>query len=234
MLLKLQDEIYDFLEDANQILPESDALYYGDTFLSGKIERPDILFLGINPGFKGWESRPRQFTRRPFQPSACKYIEEHQDGRRLARRIVDIILAGDAQRLKACAETSVSSFFGTPNAEVLNHQLSLLRPSGLADRHEAMMTKALAAILDFVSPQEIICIGVTTFDKFVKSHGIRDRDIETAPKAPGDNCRHYMRTTMDGIPVHGVYHPSGRYLSTTMSASMREIFADLWPSAASL
>lgn len=228
MVGNLQDKIYDLLEAANAALPAADSLFYGGTFLSGKMERPEFLFLGINPGHSAWADRRRRFDRLPFQPSPCKFAEEFGDGARLAQKVVDIVLAGDASRLTACAETSIRSFFATPDEGTLNRQLDLLRAAGLADRHQALMDEALPAILQAVAPRQIVCIGLTTFQRFTSWAGVRadDSAMKSMPSATGKTQPvYYKRATVNGVPVHGVLHLSGGRLSAAMEDELRATFA---------
>jgi hypothetical protein len=235
MLGTLQDRIYELLEAANTVLPASDSLFYGGTFLSGTLDRPDFLFLGINPGQGAWDARPRTLDRVPFRPTPCKFAEESDGGGRLAGKIVDIVLGGDPSRLAACAETSVRSFFATPDEGILNRQLALLRPSGLAHRHQALMTDALPAILQAVAPRQIVCIGLTTFQRFTAWAGIRadESAMKSVPSTTGKTEPvYYKRASINGVPVHGVLHLSGGRLSTVMEQELRAIFAATLSSSA--
>lgn len=228
MFEAIQKDIYDLLEDANKVIPDDDALFYGGTFITGKLETPEILFLGINPGNGDWAKRSRSFQRKPFAPSPCKFCAEFDDNERLARAVVDIVLGGDSTRLASCAESSIRSFYGTPNEPTLNRQLSHLGKGGLMVRHNDLMTRAVKLILDQCKPREIVCIGTTTFGALSKLLGLSGAAIEmkSEPSASGETDPvYYKRTEFNGIPIHGTLHLSGGHPSNTMKADLRGIFA---------
>jgi hypothetical protein len=224
---RLQSQIFDFLEAANRELPQELALCYGGAFLTGKTTNPEYLFLGINPGHGKWNERPRTFSRLPFAEAPCKFIEELEDDLRLAQRVVKIVLSGDASRLAACTETSVRSFFATPDVKILDQQLAALRPSGLEKRHQKLMAEALPLILETLSPKQIVCIGMTSFQSLVNLAGEKGQCIEmkSEKSASGKSDPvYYKKTLIHGIPVHGVLHLSGAYLSNAMVESLESIF----------
>lgn len=224
----LQSEIYDLLEAANAVLPENDALFYGGRFLSGRIERPEFLFLGINPGQGHWAERKRVFPREDFVPGDCKFIEEHEDGAPLAGSIVDVVLNGQVDRLAACAESSVRSFYATPDVGTLDRQCSHLNRAGLLNRHNALIARGVDLILDQVQPHQIVCIGMTSFGVIEKRFGLRDIAMKSERSASGlSDPVYYKRADYKGIPIHGVLHLSGGRPSRTMLADLKRTFAEL-------
>ena len=228
MLDQVQTRTYDFLESANRVLPDELSMFYGGSFLTGNTQAPECLFLGINPGYGGWKTRPRTFARKPYTESPCKFLEEADDGARLAERLVEIVLEGDASRLASCAETSVRSFFATPDVKILDQQMNALRPSGLAQAHDELMRESVPCILDVLRPKQIVCIGMTTFQTLINLVGDKDQAIEMkserSASGKSDPVFH-KKTTLRGIPVHGVLHLSGAYLSNKMIESLKTIFA---------
>ena len=227
MLDKIQTSIYDFLEDANDIIPNDFALYYSGSFLSGNIQAPDYLFISINPGFGryDWDARSRKFQRKPFTLSTCKYVEEFEDKYDLAKEIVEIILNGDSSRLEACAETYALSFFATPDQKILD---ASLRASGLATRHQALMAEALLSILKIVSPKQVVCIGLSSFQMMLNLLGDKNQGVEmkSVKSASGKTDPvYYKKTKIQGVPFHGVLHLSGAQLSNIMRKELKEIFS---------
>lgn len=224
----IQSDIFDLLETANKIVPNEDALYYGGTFLTGQVGSPEILFLGINPGHGDWATRSRSFHRKPYAPCDCKFIGELEDGAPLARAIVDIVLDGNASRLESCAETSVRSFYSTPDTTILDRQLSHLSRVGLLGQHEGLMTRAVDLMLGQARPRQIVCIGLTTFSFVINRLGVSNSAIQMKSERSASGKSdpvYYKRAVFEGTPIHGVLHLSGGRLSQTMKANLRELFA---------
>lgn len=228
MFEAIQNDIFDLLETANRVIPGEDALYYGGTFLTGQVDSPEILFLGINPGHGAWADRPRSVERKPYARCECKFIGEFEDGAPLARAIVDIVLDGDGSRLASCAETSVRSFYSTPDTEVLDRQLTHLSRSGLVGKHDDLMTRTVDATLERAMPRQIVCIGLTTFSLLAKRLGLSHSEVQMKSERSASGKSdpvYYKRAEFKGTPIHGVLHLSGGRLSQTMKADLREIFA---------
>lgn len=240
-----QQHINDFISRANQILPEDDPLFFGGSFISGQTERPDILFIGINPGHRQWQdlaARRANSKLVAYEPSPCKYSEDVKGGNRFAKRVIDIACLGESERLKHCAETSLLSYFASPTESVIKAQIKQL-PKPMQDEHRKLTELDLNA----VNPKHIVCIGWRTFDEFIKRYGTLDKthghqegraghaDLLTkqAPIAINGKDKdekmmdYYARTEVNGIPVHGVRHFSTP-LSRAMIDDLKVIFKGIW------
>ena len=203
---RIQDDIYDLAEAANAALPPELALYYGGTYLTGRMQNPEYLFIGANPGHGHWDTRQTQFERKPYREQLCKFIEEYDKNELLARRVVDVILQGEVQHLHNCAETSAYSFFGTPGLPVLDAQLKKLKDVGLFDRHATMMRTTLQEIIQDLQPKKVICIGVEVFDEVKLVCGATDKPVRTEKS---EKRRVFLETDLDGTPLLGILHLSG-------------------------
>ncbi|GAB6052044.1 hypothetical protein JCM17960_08640 [Magnetospira thiophila] len=231
-LESIQCAIYDFLETANGALEAKDRMFYGGHFLTGRIEQPKFLFLGINPGFgaNDWPQRPLSIPRNSFSPIPCKFVDEHKDGARLAQKIVDVALQGYADKLETCAESSLRSFFATPDEPTLNGQLAALAAKDLHKEHDRLMTDAVKTIVETTNPKHIVCIGMTAFKRFMNVFGGNPADVKmkSAKSASGKSDPVYYKHTMiNDRPVHGLLHLSGGHPSKVMIEDLKKIFSAL-------
>ena len=227
----IQNAIYDFQEAANKVLAKEDQLYFGGRYLTGQLDRPEFLFLGINPGYgPEFADRNNLIKRKAFEPTACKFIDEYEDGLLLAKRIVDELLQGNPGKLKNYAETSISSFFATPDEPTLKKQLTALGPHGLQASHQQLMTESVIAIIDTINPVQVVCIGLTTFSQYLKLNGVGHNGVSMkSEKSDSGNSYpvYYKYTMINNRPVHGVLHLSGAHLSKIMRDNLRQIFSAL-------
>ena len=240
-----QQHINDFISRANQILPEDNPLFFSGSFMSGQTKRPDILFIGINPGHRQWQNiaaRKANTQLVAYKASPCQYIEDAKGGNRFAKRVIDIACDGDSDRLTHCAETSLLSYFASPTESVIKAQLKQL-PKPMQEEHRQLME------LDFIAinPKHIVCIGWRTFDEFIKRYSTPDMingyqagrmghahlATKQAPIAINGKDKdvkmmdYYARAEVESIPVHGVRHFSTP-LSQAMLEDMRGIFQKIW------
>lgn len=228
---ELQNEIYNLRDAANKILPAELAFYFLDTFITGKIDKPDILFLGINPGFGSadWKTRKTHTTCTPYKDKPSKFIYELTEQNKLAKEIVNVVLNGNESRLQQCAESSCRSFFATPDVSTLNVQMNLLAKAGLLDRHEALMSKFRKLVIDTIQPKQIVCVGLTTFQSFIDSYSGKHSDVVSKWKDSASGKTkpvYYKHTLIEGTPVHGIIHLSGARPSKTMLVDLRNIFQE--------
>jgi hypothetical protein len=226
---KIQLWIDNFIEKANQVLPEEHAFYFGRHFATGQMYYPNILFVGINPGYetKKWDIRPKIFERMQFEEVPCKFIGEYADKLKLATQVVNILLNGDISRLGWCAETSLKSVFATPNVTILDQTLSLL-PSELRQEHDQITEYLLSKI----HPQQIVCIGLTTFSEYLKrfgKDGYAAPIMKSFPSSTGKSDPIYHKyTVVRGIPVYGLLHLSGAQLSANALDDLQSKFKEIW------
>jgi hypothetical protein len=202
-----------------------DGLHYDGQFITGQLEVPDTLFLGINPGFGG---EKYEISSAPFTPQECKYIGETY---LFAQRIVDVVLGGDESRLNSCAETSYRSFLATPDVKALESTLAL-QSNGWQQEHNLMMQDWQRTLIETIRPKRIICIGIgnkgpfhellRTF-KLERNKVVEESLSETSASGKSDPV-FYKRATIEGVPVHGVLHLSGAHPSATMLERLRGVF----------
>ena len=229
-----QQHINDFVRRANAILPLDNPLYFDGRFISGQTYRPDILFLGINPGHRDWdniEGRRDNSRLIPYQNIPCKYIAEAEAGNRFAKRVIDVVCDSEVRRLEHCAETSLISYFASPREHVIQKQIKAL-PKPMQREHKQLATLPLERL----RPKHIICIGWRTFDEFMNryaQHLDTPMSRASAKKLPiqmkGVNkmMDYYTRVELDDIIVHGVRHFSTP-LSHAMIDDLKIIFKSVW------
>jgi hypothetical protein len=201
------------------------GLYYDGQFITGQLEAPDTLFLGINPGFSG---EKYEISSAPFTPQDCKYIGESY---LFAQRIVDVVMGGDESRLNSCAETSYRSFLATPDAKALE---SVLAQQDMEWRreHDLMMQDWQRTLIETIRPKRIICIGIGNkgpFHELLRTFKLdRNKVVEEAQSEKSTSGKSdpvfYKRATISGIPVHGVLHLSGAHPRGTMLERLRGVF----------
>ncbi|WP_169392475.1 MULTISPECIES: hypothetical protein [Psychrobacter] len=230
-----QQQINDFLTRANPYLDDN-PLFFAGHFITGKLYHPDILFIGINPGHRYWQdltARQNNTKLVNFKSLPCKFIEDAAHGNRFARRVIDVACLGDAAKLERCAETSLLSYFASPTESVVKAQLKKL-PKAMQLEHQELMQLPLAQI----APKHIVCIGWRTFDEFIKRYQIPRKSRSDMPsrqlpiRVTKDSSSSklmdfYVKTEVNGIPVHGVRHFSTP-LSHEMLSELKQIFSDIW------
>lgn len=224
-----QDQINEFLTKANAALPNDNPMYFDGRFITGRINNPDILFLGINPGHGDWGSleNRKKFTKQiPFEELPCKYIDGFTNKEALAKRIVNIICDDDISKLDNCAETSYFSYFATPDVKVLKAQLNAL-PKHLKKEHQELIDMQ---IIEEVKPKNIVCIGLRAFNDLTKLYPNAElEEIKSVPSKSGKTIRtYYKRSSIGQIPVHGLIHLSGAHPSNEMLEDIKEIMLGVW------
>lgn len=233
-LSNVQNKIYDFLARANHALGDEHALMYYGQFASGHMQDPNILFVSINPGHywkneegKTWAMRPKTFEYVDFKSTPCKYIEEYEDKYKLATRIVEVLLDGNAERLNHCAETYITSIFNTPDAKTLFGSLNKLTPE-LRKEHDELSNE----IIKLIQPKHIVCIGMTAFNAYLNrfgKNGYAEIQMKNSLSASGKSHPvHLKKTVVNGIPVYGVLHLSGAQISNEALNDLKEEFRSLF------
>jgi len=225
--LEIHNKIIDFRARANNELKLAgeSTMFYNGEFISGNINRPDVLFVGINPGFGGCvENQEGVCDDYIFTVLDCKYIEEAQKTSNVfARRIVKYLLDEQIKnlvdcpkdnKLSKCAETSYGSFFATKNVNELEKQLNNLSQC-LRKEHCELVKNSFATVLNEMEPKSIVCIGKKNFSNFTESFGLQ---IEFSKDEV-----FYSRSTLDGIPVHGVQKHLSRPCSQYFLDSLKSI-----------
>ena len=222
---KLQLRIYNFIEKANLHLGDDNAFYYGGHFATGQLYKPDMLFVGINPGYESnkWQERPKAFEFINFEEVPCKYVEDFT----LAKKVLNILLDGNATRLERCAETSLMSIFATPNVSILNNTLSHLSPE-LKKEHDDLTHE----VVDRIGPKQVVCIGLTTFTEYLKCFGQDGYEVPVMKSFKSCSGKsdpvYYKYTVVRGTPVYGVLHLSGAQPSIEALSSLRKEFKEIW------
>lgn len=229
-----QQLINDFVRRANAILPLDNPLYFDGHFISGQIYRPDILFIGINPGHRDWsniEGRRADTCLIDYRSLPCKYIAEAEAGNRFAKRIINVVCDNEVSRLEHCAETSLLSYFASPREHVVQKQIKSL-PKAMQHEHKQLTTLPLEQL----RPKHIVCIGWRTFDEFISryaKHADSSMNRASTKKLPiqmkgvDKMMDYYTRVELDGIVVHGVRHFSTP-LSHDMLDDLKTIFKSVW------
>ncbi len=89
-LKTIHDKFSDFARRANVVLQKSgvEPFFYNSKPITGCLNNPDILFMGINPGL-GRDDFGRIAEEADFVQSECKYIEENEGKLPLATNVVD-------------------------------------------------------------------------------------------------------------------------------------------------
>jgi hypothetical protein len=202
-----------------------DGLHYDGKFITGRLEAPDTLFLGINPGFGG---EKYEINSAVFMPQDCKYIGETY---LFAQRIVDVVMGGDESRLKSCAETSYRSFLATPDVKALETVLSQ-QDKEWRREHDLMMQDWQRTLIETIRPKRVICIGIGDkgpFHELLRAFKLdRNKVVEETLSEKSASGKSdpvfYKRATISGIPVHGVLHLSGAHPSAIMLKRLRGVF----------
>lgn len=233
-LRQKQQHINNFVRQANAILPLDNPLYFDGHFISGQTYRPDILFIGINPGHRDWENiegRLADTCLIDYRSIPCKYIVEAEAGNRFAKRIINVVCDNDASRLERCAETSLLSYFASPREHVVQKQIKAL-PKAMQREHKQLTELPLEQL----RPKHIVCIGWRTFDEFINryaQHTVTSISRASTKKLPiqmkgvDKMMDYYSRVELDGIIVHGVRHFSTP-LSHAMLDDLKTIFKSVW------
>lgn len=222
-----QRRINEFIARANLILG-NDPLCYTGHFITGQIKHPDMLFVSINPGHSNREdwgdidARRSQAVVKEFEVVPCKYIKDVERGSRYANRIVEVICAGEIDRLQRCAETSFVSYFAAPKEEVLQAQLAEL-PQQMQTEHRALTQLDIEQI----KPKHIICMGWRSFDRFLAQYGDGSEIITRKLPLMGEMIPYYAYTEVAGVPVHGLRHLCTK-LTLEMRAQLEQIFNEVW------
>lgn len=226
----IQHKIYDFLQTANEHLDEQNALFYNGQCATGQIENPDVLFISINPGYgENWGDRKKKFDFTEYKVSPCKFIDQYEDieNRKLAARIVSVLLNGKVERLNRCAETYITSIFNTPDAKTLFGSLNKLTPE-LRKQHDELSNE----IINLIKPKHIVCIGLTAFSEYLNrfgKNGYADIQMKDTKSASGKSDPvHLKKTVVNGIPVYGVIHLSGAHPSNEALNDLKEEFKNLF------
>ncbi|WP_296243713.1 MULTISPECIES: hypothetical protein [unclassified Psychrobacter] len=233
-LKQKQQHINDFVRRANAILPLDNPLYFDGHFISGQTYRPDVLFIGINPGHRDWdniEGRRAGIKLIDYHSTPCKYIAEAEAGNRFAKRIINVVCDNEVSRLKHCAETSLLSYFASPREHVVQKQIKAL-PKAMQREHKQLTELPLEQL----RPRHIVCIGWRTFDEFMNRYAQHaDTSISRAStkklpiqmKGVEKMMDYYSRVELEGISVHGVRHFSTP-LSHAMLDDLKTIFKSVW------
>lgn len=220
----IEQEINNFHINVNKNVDKDNSFFYKGPFITGKFNSPKYLFLSINPGYgiNEWDQREKlNFVHQNFTEEPCKYLEEYQCSCKLGSKIKQILLKDDASLFEHCVETYMTSFFSTPDVNILDKQLALLDKIDL-EKHQEIMNKIIDFSLD-LNPDHIICIGFKAFDEAVSKFKLDD--VETLREK---NRRFYASATLStkrkNITVHGVIHLSGGMPSNNMTNEIKNIF----------
>ena len=193
---ELNQEIYNFVKSANTQLPYEDRIYYSCNFISGKLENPKYLFVGLNPGYgEPWKNRP-SLTFKPWIPIPI--------GEYYLKNSLEELYGSEI--LKTCALINLHPI-ATPDGEILDTQTQKLCELGLGKQYEEIKRKILGTVIEQVKPKEIVCIGVQTFDIFAKIYKLK---IEVAKKRSNGHRLYLRSARKENFPnVHGVVHLTG-------------------------
>jgi hypothetical protein len=223
-LRKFHSEAEQLRDEANASPNLKEKLHYERCY-SGPLDNVDMLFCGINPGFgmEDWLGRSIRTGHRELVSAPCKYIEESSGAWSLGGAVIDVLLNGDASRLEHCAETSLRSFFATPDERILASQFQNLTSDWRA-RHDDMMRDYLDFLVQEVRPSCFVCFGVGVFDKIVAMMQLT-RDEDTNP--PDFGRRYFLKSELGGIPFYGLIHLSGGRPVGGMKDWLRTYFSEL-------
>jgi hypothetical protein len=225
----IEREINDFHINVNKKVDEDNRFYYKGPFITGQLNTPKYLFLSINPGYgqDEWEQREKyNFIQQDFIEEPCKYLEEYQSKSKLASKIKDLLLNNDERLFEQCTETYMTSFFSTPNVNVLNKQLSLLDKDDI-EKHNDLMNEILSFCLD-LNPDHIICIGFQAFEAALAKFDLKNCEPSLWDENSKQKRRYYISAKIllnsKEITIHGLRHLSGGRLSHYMMTEIKNIF----------
>jgi hypothetical protein len=170
---KWEDEVSIYLETINKKLQEnnnSKELYYGFEVIDGKlIENPEILFIGINPGF-GNEERHYQVKLNSERISYLDYFDDYYNYA-LARETVKLFeLAGFNEEEiiykleNKCVKTNLYHIITRQSNEIKkcinNSELSY-------DDYYRESTKFCISLIKTLKPKIVILEGKEVFDTII-------------------------------------------------------------------
>lgn len=198
---ELEKEICDF---AKRVRKQVEVHYEGP-FITGKLEKPEVLFLSFNPG--GGDEKVVKCGK--FEKKQLKYLEED---RKLAN-VLREIFEDRKDILENSCETYIESFFATKDAKTLDELLNKLRSQNpeLWVEHQAIMTNILGLVLEQIKPKMIVCIGLGVFDYFCR----RFRLTEDKEHFRENGKRLLSFVKKGETNVYGVVHLSSKHTKVT-------------------
>jgi hypothetical protein len=205
---ELEKGICDFAEKIHEQVP----VHYEGPFITGKLKKPEILFLSFNPG-GGSENTVKCGK---FEKKQLKYLEE--DGR-LANALSKIF---EKNILENSCETYFKSFFATEDKKKLEELLDDFesRNPKLRKDHDDLMKKLLELVTEQIEPKKIVCIGLDVFDRFCRRSGLTEEK-----KLFRENGKRLLSFAKKGeTPVYGVVHLSGVPLSHLELKELKTFF----------
>lgn len=189
---QLSNWLQEVADECNRIGEKMDLDFYA--FQSDVYFRPEAMFIGANPGGEG-----KYGVRRAESLKYDRNMFLEKDGWGSMRSLCDLF-SGDI--LRPVFEKSVMTnvcYFNTPNFK------SLLQRNGGREALKFCVEKTVELIRDIVQPKRIILMGDAAVGALQKYF---DKPLEKllVTKAEGWNLIRF--TTMFGIPVYAIHHPS--------------------------
>ena len=209
----LNKEIYDFVKSANAQLSSDDRIFYSCNFISGKLNNPQYLFIGLNPGYddKEWEDRPLLTYKSWSLVPVGKYY--------LKNALEDIFGS------KILDESALVNLhpIATPDKTILNTQTTNLGRLGLGEQYDKIKKNTLKTIIEELKPKKIVCIGVQTFDLFKK---IFKFEVDTKLTKKANGHRLYLQSKcIETFPnIYGIIHLTGARVLNSEKAILKSCF----------
>lgn len=211
--LELINKINQFQEITNDFFIEYKDkinglhLHKNEQIYSGEINNPDIVFIGINPGYRELSDAKNNGVQTFVYDRRCHYDSSYNKQYNvidflLQDKVLEILLNNKSEKFEKCASTNFKSFFATQGESKLNN-LGILK----IQKHKVLMSNYIKFILNDIKPKSIVCIGVGVFDKLIKECS----SITIEKPLKDSNKRYFCRAKYNDINIYGVRHlTSGR------------------------
>lgn len=167
---KVAKKILSFTETCRR----ADEIYKGCQILfSQLIYKPEIMFIGINPGAGYWDCYGKRVDKLDPQPQLeylddtyvdCKYGKDQVNNYPLARQTLKVFEMAGKEKLLRNAVKSNYLYFATMNKKEFNELNRLLEQAGTLQNIADLADDWTRRIIDMIKPKVIICEGKMVFD----------------------------------------------------------------------
>lgn len=211
----LNKVIYDFVKSTNEQLSNNDRMFYSCNFISGKVGNPKYLFIGLNPGYNSeeWEDRPLLAYKSWSLVPVGEYYLKNELEQVFGSEILD--------------ESALINLhpIATPDQEVLTTQTGNLGILGVGGQYDKIKKNTLKTIIDELKPEKIVCIGVETFDLFIKIFQLK---VDATLTKKDNGHRFYLQSKpIESFPnVYGIIHLTGAMVSNNEKEILKNCFKE--------
>lgn len=200
-----------------QIDDPQNHLWYNGEFYSGSLS-PKLLFIGFNPGYgrEDWPKRSDNLVslENRFEIKPIKYIEEKEDGARLAEQIFFMLscMNEDPEKflLDNAAETNFIHF-NTPDIALYNKSLSLL-DAPMRQEIADHFSNAFKTLIEKTSPKVLFINGKATFEQLKRQIPFENFTVLESDKRGRLVCATANIKGLESMPVF-----ISKHLSSPMS-----------------